>query len=311
MYNPCMTLPLLWISLALMAGMVLASVIHAHVLLWLLLTLLGLFSIYPAYRLVPAVIPLRAGRAGLDLRRAAVVLAVVVVAGVFLGALLFQLNVPPRSEDQIAFYNDAAYDVLVTGTLLEPPDVRDTYSNLRLQARELDAGKGPVTVRGLLLARIPTSEDLHYGDSVRLRGRLETPPSGEDFSYREYLARRGIRSYMPSASVTLLPGQGGNPGLRLVYAWKEASLRNVYRLFLDPEASLLAGILLGVDTGLPARLRQAFNDTGTAHIIAISGFNIAVIAGVLSFVFNRLLGARLGAAGRRSRHPAVHAFRRW
>ena len=290
-----MTLPLLWIALSLMAGMVLASVIYAPVLLWLLSALLGWLSIYPIYRLMPAVTPLHAGSVSLQLRREVMVMALASLSAVFLGALCFQLNVPPESQGQIGFHNDATHDVLVTGTLLEPPDMRDSYSNLRLQAREIDGGNGPMAVRGLLLARVPSGSELHYGDNVRLRGRLETPPSGEDFSYRDDLARRGIRSYMPSAFVTLLPGHGGNPALRLVYAWKEASLRNVYRLFLDPKASLLAGILLGVDTGLPARLRQAFNDTGTAHIIAISGFNIAIIAGVLSFVFNRLLGARLGA----------------
>ena len=42
----------------------------------------------------------------------------------------------------------------------------------------------------------------------------------------------------------------------------------------DPEASLLAGILFGVDTGLTTRLQDAFKNTGTAHIITISGFNI-------------------------------------
>ena len=67
----------------------------------------------------------------------------------------------------------------------------------RLQVSELDAGDGPVAVRGLVLARIAPNQDSHYGDILRLRGRLETPPSNEDFSYRDYLARQGIRSYMP------------------------------------------------------------------------------------------------------------------
>jgi competence protein ComEC len=295
MYNPCMTLPLVWISLAWLAGIMWASAVQAHVLVWSLLALLALLGSIAVARLAPPSVPFRIGRGNVDLRRGWLLLVLAMLACAFLGALRFQLSIPPQSQRQIAYHNDAGYDVLVSGTLVEPPDQRDLYTNLRLQASELDAGDGPFAVKGLLLARIPPNQELDYGDHVRLRGRLQTPPSNEDFSYREYLARQGIRSYMPSASVTLLPGQGGTPFLRLVYGWKAASLRNVYRLFLDPEASLLAGILLGVETGLPARLRQAFNDTGTSHILAISGFNIAVIAGVLAFVFNRLLGARLGA----------------
>jgi len=295
MYNPCMTLPLLWVSLAFLAGIVLASVLHLHFLIWFSLVFLGLIGAYFAYRSFPGSYPIRVRTLSLSLRREVFLLVLASLLGAFLGAARYQLSVPPRTDSQISWYNDADYDVLVTGTLIEPPDVRDTYINLRLQVSELDAGKGPFKVRGLILARVAPNEEFHYGDNLRLRGQLLTPPSNEDFSYRDYLARQGIRSYMTSAEVTVLPGRGGNPVLRAMYALKEVSLQNVYRLFLDPEASLLAGILLGVDTGMPAPLEQAFNDTGTAHIIAISGFNIAVIAGVFAFVFNRLLGPRRGA----------------
>ena len=76
---------------------------------------------------------------------------------------------------------------------------------------------------------------------------------------------------MSSAEVTVLPGKGGSPVYAALYAIKERSLDNIYRMFPDPESSLMAGILLGVDTGLTQELQQAFKNTGTAHIIAISG----------------------------------------
>jgi hypothetical protein len=51
----------------------------------------------------------------------------------------------------------------------------------------------------------------------------------------------------------------------------------VYTLWPDPEASLLAGILLGVESGIPADVKEAFAATGTSHIIAFSGFNIVTV----------------------------------
>ncbi|PJF23983.1 MAG: hypothetical protein CUN53_20140, partial [Phototrophicales bacterium] len=96
------------------------------------------------------------------------------------------------------------------------------------------------------------------------------------------------------ASVTVLPGNRGNPVFRAIYAFKERSLENIYRLFPDPESSLLAGILLGVDTGLTKELQEAFKNTGTAHIIAISGFNISIIAALFVTFFSRFLGERRG-----------------
>ena len=212
-----------------------------------------------------------------------------------LGGLRYQLNLPKIDAFHIAWYNDRQYDLLVTGTLDEPPDYRDSYTNLRLKVEAVDTGSGDLTVEGLLLARVFPNETYKYGERIRLRGKLVTPPENEDFSYRDYLAGQGIHAYMPRSEVTHLPGNGGNPVRKTIYALKEKALENIYLIFPDPEASLLAGILLGVDTGLPADLQQAFKDTGTAHIIAISGFNIAIIAGLFFALFSRVFGQLRGS----------------
>ncbi len=137
--------------------------------------------------------------------------------------------------------------------------------------------------------------DWHYGDVVRLRGHLQTPPEFEDFSYQDYLAHQGILSLMSDAVATRLPFTGGNPLLRGIYTLREGGIKQIYRIFPDPEASLLAGILFGDDNGLPADLQQAYRNTGTAHIIAISGFNITILASFLLSIFRRLLGPRRGS----------------
>ena len=53
---------------------------------------------------------------------------------------------------------------------------------------------------------------------------------------------------------------------------------------------MLAGILLGDESGISDQVDQAFRDTGTSHIIVISGFNITIIVGLLVGVFSRLFG---------------------
>ena len=213
----------------------------------------------------------------------------------FLGAARFQSQVPNIDAFHIAWYNDREYDLLVTGTLVSPPDYRDTYTNLRLQVESVDTGSGDLPVEGLLLARVFPNETYQYGERIRLRGRLVTPPENEEFSYRDYLARQNIHATLNNGEVTRLPGNGGNPVFRWVYVFKDKALANIYRIFPDPEASLLGGILLGVDTGLSKDLQQAFKDTGTAHIIAISGFNIAIIAGLFITLFSRIFGQTRGA----------------
>jgi len=284
-------LPLMWFSLAFLAGIVLASLISLSIWVWAGLSLfflvLALFI-----RFFPPFKNLRATRPSFYLQPFTFIL----FFALFLGAARYQLSIPEFDAFHIAYYNDRDYDMLITATLVEPPDYRDNYTNLRLDVEKVDTGDRDLPVHGLILVRASNNQIFHYGDRLRLRGKLKTPPENEDFSYRDYLAAQHIHSYMSSAEVTVLPSKGGNLISAALYAIKEKSLDNIYRMFPDPESSLLAGILLGVDTGLTQELQQAFKNTGTAHIIAISGFNMSIIAGLFVVFFSRFLGPRRGAA---------------
>ena len=274
--------PLMWISLVFLAGIVLGSLISLSIWMWI-----GL-----AFVFILLAILVRIFRLSSFLLQP---FSFILIAALFLGAARYQNTIPKFDAFHIAFYNDRDYDLLITGTLVEPPDYRDTYTNLRMNVTAVDTGDSELPVHGLILVRVPSNQTFHYGDILRFRGKLKTPPENEDFSYRDYLAAKNIYSYISNAKVTVLPGKDGNPIVAALYTFKEKSLENIYRMFPDPESSLLAGILLGVDTGLTDQLQQAFKNTGTAHIIAISGFNISIIAGIFFAFFARLLGDRRGA----------------
>jgi len=278
-------LPLMWFSLAFIAGIILASLVSLSISVWISLTVFAIVLLVLAQVLaprLPASFPLHP-------------FAFVLFTALCLGGVRYQMSVPRFNAFHIAFYNDREYDLLITGTLIEAPDYRDKYTNLRVQVKAVDTGDGDLPVSGLLLVRASNNQVFHYGEILRLRGKLKTPPENEEFSYRDYLAGKNIHSYMSTAEVTILPGSGGNPISVALYEFKDKALENIYRLFPDPESSLLAGILLGVDTGLTGELQQAFKNTGTAHIIAISGFNISIIAGLFVTFFSKFLGPRRGA----------------
>src|SRR5215207_8564584 len=289
-------LPLMWFSLAFLAGIILASLISLSLWVWVGLSVLFLllavfvrFFPLSSFRFTPSSFTLAPVASVFQ------PFTFVLLFALFLGAARYQISVPKFDAFHIAFYNDRDYDLLITGTLTEPPDYRDNYTNLRVDVSNVDTGDGDLPAEGLLLVRVSNNQVFHYGEILRLRGKLKTPPENEDFSYRDYLAAQHIHSYMSSAEVTILPGTGGNPFSRAMYSIKDKSLTNIYRLFPDPESSLMAGILLGVDTGLTQELQQAFKNTGTAHIIAISGFNMSIIAGLFVIFFSRFLGPRRGA----------------
>lgn len=273
-------MPLFWIALAFLGGIWIASIVGLPTWVWLLL---GILSLIVGITLK------------LILRQWMLVL-LLLPGFLFLGAARYQGQQPVITPDHIAYYNDNPQKIYITGTLVEPPDVRDTYINLHIEVDSIDLGKGDVPVHGPLLVRLANEYELTYGDHIRVRGEVKSPPESEEFSYRDYLAFQGIHSILSTNAVTVLPFGGQVDPIRdFIYRVKASLLRQVFILFPEPEASLLAGILFGDDNGITTELQQAFKNTGTSHIIAISGFNIAIIAGIFVTLFSRFLGKRWGS----------------
>jgi len=271
--------PLLWICSAFLVGIVLASLWPLNTLIWFGLAFFAMLVALVLRRLRPQW-----------------TLAILLLPGfLFLGAARYQMTQPRITPSYIAYYNDNVHKAYVTGILLEPPDQRDTYLNLHMQVESIDFDKGEIPVSGEMLIRLTNEYALSYGQRVRVRGFIQTPPENEDFSYRDYLAMQGIHSILRTNKITVLPVSDINPFWAFMYRLKNSLLKRVYMIFPEPEASLLAGILLGVDNNIPADVQQAFKNTGTSHIIAISGFNIAIIAGIFVTLFSRFFGKNLGA----------------
>jgi competence protein ComEC len=268
---------LTYLSIAWMAGIYLGSRVGLPLALWLLAGLLPL-SVAWLWRRIPWA------------RLAA-------LCGLFLclGAVRYVAAQPRFDESSVATYNDQGW-VTLTGVIAAEPDVRDTYINLRVEAETLAVGdRAPMDIEGAVLVRAPRYPEHVYGERIEVRGELEAPPVFDTFSYRDYLARKGIYSLVRWARITVLARGEGNPLLGGLLTVKRHTQGLIAEVLPEPCAALLTGILLGVETGMPPDLAADFSTTGTSHIIAISGFNIAIISGLFTSLSVRLVGRRYAA----------------
>jgi competence protein ComEC len=197
----------------------------------------------------------------------------------------------PLPTNHIANQVDSGY-ITLTGVIVGDIDERDNHVNLHIQVESFDTDSVSHKSQGVILAQAPRYGDYAYGDRVIVSGQLLTPPEFDDFSYRDYLARRGIHAMIPNAEVTIVAHDQGEPWYAVLYDLKNRAKNTIDRLLPSPQAPLLEGILLGVESGIPEDTREDFNRTGTSHIIAISGTNIVVVIGVLMGILIPIAGKK-------------------
>ncbi len=139
---------------------------------------------------------------------------------------------------------------------------------------------------------------LRYGDEVVLEGRLAAVPSPGNpgqYDWRAALARQRIPALLavrPADGVVRLRAGRGQWWLAALFAFRDRLLRVCRQRFRTRHGGLLASMLWGERAALDASLNAAFVETGTVHLLVISGFNVGLIVWLLEWG-GRLLGCSL------------------
>lgn len=220
------------------------------------------------------------------------VLALALLMASCLGATRHWLAMPRIDESHLAYYNDSGW-LCLEGYVSAEPIVRDTYTQLEVTAEAVVQEGLRQPVDGVLVVSVPHYPAYVYGTRLRLCGLLQTPPVFEDFSYREYLAARGVHSILRRAAIESIPGWRGHVTLRWAYAVRDRLRGALMDVLPDPDAGLLSGILLGLGHTLPDYVYDAFCATGLTHIIVISGYNISLVSQVVICSSGALLRRKL------------------
>ncbi len=180
----------------------------------------------------------------------------------------------------------------ITGQVTDAPDITDNYALLRVDVTSVTQGGSTTPTNGAVIIRAPRNTPATYGDVVRASGLLLTPGSFDAFDYGAYLARQGVYSLLDRASVEVIAQNSGNPFRAMLINLREDAKRHINRILPEPQAGLLIAILTGDRRGLLPQLSTDFRDVGAAHLLAISGFNMVIIAGMVSGFLRAVLPGR-------------------
>ncbi|MBU1912636.1 MAG: ComEC family competence protein [Candidatus Omnitrophica bacterium] len=161
--------------------------------------------------------------------------------------------------------------LLVKGTIKKPP--ADVIARaLRFAQRKL---------RTEAISEIASSSAKKHGGLLAMTKR-------KDFNYREYLERQNIFAIISASekNITLLShNYNSNPVIRYAYLIRD-KIKNQFLEKMPLESgAFLRAILLGDRSELPKKLNESFRNSGTMHILAISGLHVALIAAAFLYFF--------------------------
>jgi len=185
----------------------------------------------------------------------------------------------PTAQPSVAsLVGDDEHELI--GTVMDDPRPREDRIQVVVGEVETVLDGRPLELADRLLIWMPRGIDVSSGDRLRMRARIELAEDFDGFAYREYLGRQGVGAIGRPRFAEVV-GAATGPAAILV-GIRGALLGGLNAVVPEPEAALGAGILLGVRASIAPEINDAFATAGLTHVVAISGWNIAIVAALVA-----------------------------
>jgi competence protein ComEC len=193
------------------------------------------------------------------------------------GAWRYSIALPANTPHSIASYIGSP-SLQIRGVVADEPRLSGRSRILIIAVNQVssDGGTSWQEAAGTIEVyssgtTIETPYGANYDDNVELQGKLQ-PPTPQP-----------VPAIVASMAFPRISVQSAGGSLPIVWLYHlRILLANIIAQTLpQPGAALLIALLLSLHTPALTPLIPAFNATGTAHLIAPSGFKVTILAGII------------------------------
>lgn len=148
-----------------------------------------------------------------------------------------------------------------------------------------------------ILVQVPKYPEYNYGDLLDINCILKPIENRDaDFDYKMYMAKDGVlyqcdpiksptsRGAEQFNGVKKIEENKGNFFLSKIFHVRNLLQENIRKVIPEPEGALASGILFGGSNELSKEIQNEFSQTGMTHIVAVSGYNVTIIAEYLIII---------------------------
>ncbi len=202
--------------------------------------------------------------------------------------IVSQVSIP------LSFLETIGDTVVLTGQIVDDPDERSFSSYVIVRVDDV-------------FIRVSTKDaGMLYGDTVQISGILAWPKNfitdtGREFDYISYLEKDNISFVIQNANVQVIARPESFSLRRGLFKLKH-NVTDIISKYLPGETgALLSGILIGTRSTLSDDFKQALVSTSTIHIVALSGYNVSIVAdGIIKsliYIIPRFVAYGFGIVG--------------
>ena len=184
----------------------------------------------------------------------------------------------------------------------------ESRTKLTVRVEKIRDGSNWRPASGLsdLIIHAPTRH-VRTGDRIRIFGRLvasSAPTNPGQFNFQDFYRAKSKLAFLHAYNVESVKvvKPAGWTGARLVSRLRQQLNELTWRFVDKSEAPFASAILLGNREQLSRTRKNAFMETGTVHLLAISGLHVGILAGAFFLLF------RLGLLSRKKCLLATIAF---
>jgi competence protein ComEC len=142
---------------------------------------------------------------------------------------------------------------------------------------------------GNLLIKLQPYPSFNYGDMINFKGIVKKPMPQ---SYADCLKKDQILGISNFPKTELIAQNQGSFIKRGLFKLKEKIIVNFQKTLPAEKAAFLAGITLGERSEFSKEFKEAMSNSGTTHLIALSGYNITILVKAVMGLFLYFLSRR-------------------
>ncbi|WP_437921873.1 ComEC/Rec2 family competence protein [Sphingobacterium sp. LRF_L2] len=212
------------------------------------------------------------------------------VALFLLGIVVIKQQQP---HQQLTYFKNQDADTLI-GVIVEEPVYKE--KNVRFVVRVEGCLKHNISIpaTGNVMLSVKSDQTDHrlfsYGDKLLFANRVAEVSKSYNplqFDYREYLKRKNIdhQAYLTMGQLTKIDSNKASVIRKYTLNLRMAMLKKFQHVISDQRAlDICAALVFGYRTNFDETTLAAFTNTGTVHILSVSGLHVGIVFYILNFL---------------------------